>query len=275
MFAFHNDPAIKARYLARLYVHQRADQFAQGVYWDGERGCAVGCTLHSGDHRAYETELGIPQQLGWIEDVLFEFLAIPLAGEFAVNFLEQIPVGADLSRVFPQIMIWIMSDPTYGVLRFCPPKSAEEYVAHSVITLYQCLNVGTRSPLRTWPAAFSAVELIQRSHTHPASQHYSALYATFDALYQALCAINPDTQGHMHLHHMLFFTHIAWLIDHGAVDIKSRKQYEADSHAYLVDLRDTFLTLLANAPVPASSVEAVPHPSPSFEHACPLIGVPV
>ena len=27
--------------------HQKADKFLKGTYWNGEKGCAVGCGLHS------------------------------------------------------------------------------------------------------------------------------------------------------------------------------------------------------------------------------------
>jgi hypothetical protein len=61
--AFHGDPAIKAFYLGRVRAHRKADEIRHGFYWQGGKGCAVGCTLHSNSHTAYEDELGIPRIL--------------------------------------------------------------------------------------------------------------------------------------------------------------------------------------------------------------------
>lgn len=40
MRAFHNDPAIKAKYLARVDKHMKADNLIRGTGWDGFSGCA-------------------------------------------------------------------------------------------------------------------------------------------------------------------------------------------------------------------------------------------
>ena len=50
MQAFHNDPAIKAKYLERVAAHRHLDQLVQGTGWESDRGCAVGCTLDAYDH---------------------------------------------------------------------------------------------------------------------------------------------------------------------------------------------------------------------------------
>ena len=63
MRAFHNNPAIKEKYLARVRAHAAADEIIKGQYWQNGRGCAVGCTIHSSSHKAYEDELGIPRFL--------------------------------------------------------------------------------------------------------------------------------------------------------------------------------------------------------------------
>src|SRR5437868_8992456 len=97
--AFHGDPAIKAKYLERVRAHREADQLVRGLYWDGWKGCAVGCTIHSGDHRAYETELGIPRNVAHLEDSIFERLRPGDAQDWPERFLEAIAVGADLALV--------------------------------------------------------------------------------------------------------------------------------------------------------------------------------
>ena len=118
MLAFHNNPAIKEKYLARVRAHRVADEIVKGRYWENGKGCAVGCTLHSGKHMSYESELGIPVALAHLEDTIFENLPNELALEWPARFLEAAHPGADLSNVVNQFMSWMLIDPTHGVIRF-------------------------------------------------------------------------------------------------------------------------------------------------------------
>lgn len=110
MKAFHNDSAIKAKYVERMEAHRLADQIVQANgYWDGKKGCAVGCTLHSGLHLAAESEIGFPMSLMMAEDYLFEGLPDrQTSSDFAVDFLRVTPVGADLSMVGVRLVQWIL-----------------------------------------------------------------------------------------------------------------------------------------------------------------------
>ena len=76
LIAFHGDPSIKAKYLARIAAHRAADQLVRGATGQNGKGCAVWCTLDKYEHAAYETELGIPRSLARIEDGLFEYLFV-------------------------------------------------------------------------------------------------------------------------------------------------------------------------------------------------------
>jgi hypothetical protein len=136
MVAFHGDPAIKERYLSRVRGHREADEIVQWYgYWHGGRGCAIGCTLHSDDHAAYETELGIPRAIAQLEDGIFEGLEVGLARQWPERFLAAITPGADLSRVLPQFFVWLLVDPTDGVLRFAKTDKARAAI-QAVANLY-------------------------------------------------------------------------------------------------------------------------------------------
>src|SRR6185369_13133926 len=74
LLAFHGKAPIKRKYLRRVAAHRKADEIKSGFYWEDGMGCGIGCTIHSGNHAAYETELGIPQVLARLEDRLFESL---------------------------------------------------------------------------------------------------------------------------------------------------------------------------------------------------------
>ncbi|MDX1985005.1 MAG: hypothetical protein SFV51_32335, partial [Bryobacteraceae bacterium] len=116
--AFHGKPEIKTEYLKRVQAHRAADQLVQGYgYWKDGKGCAVGCTIHSGEHAAYETKLGIPRVIARLEDGIFEGLPQAEARLWPERFLAAIPVGADLALVTPKFLHWLLVDAEQGVIR--------------------------------------------------------------------------------------------------------------------------------------------------------------
>jgi hypothetical protein len=118
MLAYHNNPKIRAKYIARVKRHQKADAIVQGYgYWKDGKGCAVGCTLHSSRHSQYPVELGIPEELAHLEDYFFEQLPVKAARQWPLRFLSAAKTGADLSRVYDQWAVWNLTDPKHGVLR--------------------------------------------------------------------------------------------------------------------------------------------------------------
>ena len=136
LLAYHNDPAVKASYQERVRQHQAADQVVQGYgYWKDGQGCAVGCTIHSGELASYETELGIPRAIARLEDGIFENLPVQNARRWPAEFLEAIPVGADLSGVKDQFLHWLLVDPTDGVIRFAQKEQTHRAI-QAVADLY-------------------------------------------------------------------------------------------------------------------------------------------
>jgi hypothetical protein len=121
LLAYHGDPEVKRQFLARVRAHVKADQLMQGYgYWKDGKGCAVGCTVHldsSGTaHQAYPRELGIPEELAYLEDHLFESLDVKRARAWPAQFLSAITPGADLSRVYDRWSAWNLIDPVDGVI---------------------------------------------------------------------------------------------------------------------------------------------------------------
>ena len=92
--AFHGDPAIKAKYIARVEAHRVADELIRGVGWENGRGCAIGCTLDAYDHSRYPIELGLPEWFARLEDAIFEGLPVERALCWPSDVLRAIPVGA-------------------------------------------------------------------------------------------------------------------------------------------------------------------------------------
>jgi len=110
MLSFHNDKAVKAKYLNRVRRHAKADRLVQGETWINGKGCAIGCTLEAYDHALYPIELGIPPILARLEDRIFEGLAPAEAQKWPAQFLSAIRVGRDLSEVWPKFAIWLLRD---------------------------------------------------------------------------------------------------------------------------------------------------------------------
>jgi hypothetical protein len=110
----------KKEFIAELKKHQKADNFQKGGYWDGQKGCAVGCSLKSLDtvkklgltdfsqHKDYETHLGIPEWLARVEDGLFEGMSLKKSKEWPVKFAEAIKEGADLEKAKYPFLIMIL-----------------------------------------------------------------------------------------------------------------------------------------------------------------------
>jgi len=103
MRAYHGDPTLKAALLAQMADHRAAERLIKGTYWDWTigRGCAVGCLTHDpdGGHEEYPVRWGIPEELAWLEDSIFESLPLEDALAWPERFLAAIEPGADLSGV--------------------------------------------------------------------------------------------------------------------------------------------------------------------------------
>jgi hypothetical protein len=128
LIAFHGKQSVKDMYVARVKAHKAADEIIHGIYWENGNGCAVGCTVHSDSHQAYEIELGIPRILARLEDGIFESLKNGRAKEWPLQFLEAIPVGADLSNIWPQFAVWLLIDEQWGVLQFAKTDRTKEAI---------------------------------------------------------------------------------------------------------------------------------------------------
>ena len=110
MLAYYNDPKIKNDILSQLADHASADQIVKGQYWKNGKGCAVGCTIHSGNHMDYEDRFGIPVMLARLEDRIFEGLPNEAAMKWPTRFMSAIEPGADLSLVGWKFQYWLLTD---------------------------------------------------------------------------------------------------------------------------------------------------------------------
>jgi hypothetical protein len=192
LIAFHGDKSVKKKYLERVRLHAKADEIRSGYYWENGMGCAVGCTIHSGEHAAYERELGIPMVLARLEDRLFEGMyrhgATAEAKAWPERFLKSIPVGADLSLVWAKFMVWLLDDETDGVVRFAKTESSRAAI-QGVSALYRRWASGDKPAITDWESArkiaAAAYADAAYAYAYADAAYADAAYAAADAAYAA------------------------------------------------------------------------------------------
>lgn len=198
LIAYHGDKAIRKKYLDRVKAHYKADEIIHGTYWQDGKGCAVGCTVHSNSHEAYETELGIPRLLARLEDGIFESLQNGRAKEWPVQFLSAIKVGADLSDIWPQFAVWLLIDGTWGVLQFAKTDKQRESI-NAVAKFYmegkyaKPGHYDEIKKIRAYAAAASAAADAAAAYAAYAYRAYAAYAYAADA--NAAAAAAADAYG--------------------------------------------------------------------------------
>ena len=160
LLSFHNDPKIKEKYVKRLKAHAKADEFIHGKYWENGKGCAVGCTIHSNNHNAYETELGLPEWLARLEDCIFEGLENGEAKTFAVDFLVSIPIGKNLESVKWKFCAFILKGNIERVLGLTLNDKLKQQVIEAIQSCLKlqedAIRTGEWNESAAWSAAWSA-----------------------------------------------------------------------------------------------------------------------
>ena len=158
LIAYHNNQSEKDEILAQLAAHRKADELIKGQYWEDGKGCAVGCTIHSGNHIEYEERFGIPVMLARLEDCIFEGLPNDKAKNWPERFMSAIEPGQDLSLVGWKFLHWLLTD-----------EMVNPGINHEAVrdTVQQCADimkslaggdVGTESAESAWRAAERAAD---------------------------------------------------------------------------------------------------------------------
>ena len=135
LISFHGKPELKEFYESRILAHYHADEIVQGQYWINGKGCAVGCTIHSAHHKAFEFEIGIPQIIAKLLDKIFKGLPNSEAKELPLLFIRSVPVGVDLEHVWRKFFIWLLSDPDDGVIKYAKTDD-QKFKIQNVIDLF-------------------------------------------------------------------------------------------------------------------------------------------
>lgn len=122
--AYHNDVALKEKLIREIPLYREkllqdfryCSAFKRSLIWeyvsdfnnDGDKICAK-----------YETKLGVPRVLARLENNgIFESLFEERAKTWPQEFLAAIPVGADLTQVWPQYAVWLLVDEKHGIIQY-------------------------------------------------------------------------------------------------------------------------------------------------------------
>ena len=178
--SFHNKQETKDFYLARAEQHFVADEIVKGQYWANGKGCAVGCLIHGSSHTRLADELGIPLQMAFLIDRLFEGMPTENAKEFPKRFIAAIPVGKDLEKVMDKFFLALLSDPEQGAI--LSANDAVRPQIQAVINLYTRQVAADYPTTQEWRAAYSAA--YSAAYRAADSAAYSAAYR---AAYRAAC----------------------------------------------------------------------------------------
>ena len=158
LLAYHNDPETKAKYVGRMQAHQEADELIHGIYWEGGKGCAIGCTVHSDDHGAYETELGMPEWFAHLEDTIFEGMSVEVSRRFPLDLLSAIPIGlAAWDRLYHEFYAYVLRD----VCEFDRVEYPD--VAAAVDAVIRLHERWTKTDEQAWNAARVAARMAAES----------------------------------------------------------------------------------------------------------------
>lgn len=193
LIAFKGNANIKFFYQIRLARHLTLGQFVHGCRTNGKdpdnpefRGSAVGCTLHSNDTTQYESELGIPHVLACLEEGIYEGLPLDEAAHFAARFIEAIPIGADLSGVFPRFMYWLLADRDGGVVRSASERG--QVAIENVAALFARQMVGEEVSRHEWQKARDDAAAAADAAYAEVCADGTQTYAADDAAQTAACA---------------------------------------------------------------------------------------
>ena len=191
MLSFHSDLSIKSNYLARVAGHADADEIVKGRYWENGKGCAVGCTIHAETHESFERELGIPQMLAWLEDVIFEGLPNRLAKNWPQRFLSSIAPGRDLSPVGWQFLHWLLTESGLAEFDHVLIKAAVARCVETLVPLIDRRPINVSAAEHAASAARAAMHTVSRIDVPPDAVAWSAESAALAAESAALSGIDP------------------------------------------------------------------------------------
>lgn len=170
--AWHGDAQFKAAFMGQLAWHREQDALVKGTFEKYEvvgearkfRGCAIGCSAESfakitgkrvghRDHFAVAEMMGIPPQLTYLENHIFENLPHEQSQSWPERFAGAIELGADFTMVWPLYAVWLLTDPEWGVSRLVAEGGEAYKAVAAVASLYERRIAGGKPTDKEWDQA--------------------------------------------------------------------------------------------------------------------------
>jgi hypothetical protein len=148
---FHGDFSVKQEALTKLRSHIAAGTFRYSPAWSEEGADAIGCIVEADDAQRYSEMLGYPLALATaLSSIVNAFRPLEKATQYAEAWLEQTPIGADLSKVVSQVLVEVLDEPSVVALTVQQPDV--EHSRRSVMALHRRVVDGDAPDRAEWKA---------------------------------------------------------------------------------------------------------------------------
>lgn len=242
--AFLGDPAIKAQALARLRSHIAAGTFVIFPAWEDGKANVIGALVEADDKRAFADQYGYPLALATaLEVIVNAFGFSPNAEAFVESLLERTPVGADLSRVVPQVLVYLLDRPDIVALTARHPEV--EQCRRAIVALHQRLIAGDEPDRKEWKSARMASVAASDTITDDTLLHMASLIVEAAAWPATARSVLHDTLGACgRLESQKMMDVIGWTEADESRVFKIRDQAEVDGRMAELEGLDRVLALL-------------------------------
>lgn len=242
--AFLGDPAIKAQALARLRSHVAAGTFVIFPAWEDGKANVIGALIEADDKQAFADQYGYPIAFTTaLEMIVNAFRAVPAAQDFVGALLERTPVGADLSRVVPQVLAYLLERPDVATLT---ARHVElEICRCSVLALHQRAIAGETPDRKEWKSARLAAVATSDTITDDAMARLAGLIVEAAAWPATMRTVLHDTLGACgRLESQQMMDVMGWTEADESRVFKIREQAEVDGRMAELEGLDRVLALL-------------------------------
>jgi len=105
--AFAGSHEIKRDLISRVRSYKATETLTDHVPWEDLKEPSGRLRVGAYKWSNYPAELGIPDNLAYIQECLFEGMPFNQSMELPERFLSSIPVGADLSLAWSRFAVWL------------------------------------------------------------------------------------------------------------------------------------------------------------------------
>jgi len=227
-----------ANLVLEVKAHVEADALTRGKYWDGSKGCFIGCLTHSQDPKPAIERFGLPESLLRIAENIFEALPEYEGKAFFAALPDAVGCdGKDLTRVHWRFLAL--------ELRTLPQQDVIDAVIEGMDLLVAGENWSNAAD-----AAYSATRAVNAfrrttaagvAANAAANAAYSAYYTGNAARAAALAAYTSDATRAVYAAHATRY----------AADATRSVALAADATAIAarIQQRDSLLNLIKQAPM--------------------------